>query len=519
MLTEKDSHREATRLANVYGPVTRFRVMHYQGVIVTDPILARAVLRSPHLDKFRFQYSFLDEFLGGVNLLTGPTNAHWKALRKGVAPAFSVTNMKSAFDVIRGACDNLSDILVARAKAAGPGGTPEPLNVDNILLRESMDVIGRVGFEQDMGALAAFAAGDDGEKEGPGRNVAVMLAATEEIVDRLDRPHKQLAFWDAGVKHGHALMTHWRGVVRKLLAHIKATHTAPGSFCTLLQKVRDPKTGEPLTDAQMAPEIAALFFAGIDTTGHTGTWALYLLSQHPDVEAKILAELDANELLVTPTRRPTPRRVEWADLAKLVYLQAFIKEVLRMYPPVGIGQIRVCHTQDLVLAGGRLTVPRGALVWVPHHAMQNAAHNWDEPAVFKPERWLETAGCEYADRLPMPKEWYGGWADDAAAALAAGSATSPTSPTAAAAADAAGSLDRPKRYFPFADGPRNCVGQSLAMTTLPTTLAHLLARFHFRLADSMGGAAGVAKREQYTLVVGIREGMFMHAEPRPGLLT
>jgi cytochrome P450 len=491
---------------------------------VTDPILARACLRSKHLDKFRFQYSFLDEFLGGVNLLTGPTNDHWKALRKGVAPAFSVTNMKYAFDVIRGACDGLTDFLVERARAAGPGGVPAPLNVDKALLHESMDVIGRVGFEQDMGAVAAFAAGDEGETEGPGRNVAVMLAATEEIVDRLDRPHRQLAFWAPDVKRGHALMTHWRGVVSKMLAHVKASQTAPGSFCTLLQKVRDPRTGAPLTDAQMTPEIAALFFAGIDTTGHTGTWALYLLSQHPDVEAKIVAELDAAELLVTPAR-PTPRNVEWSDLAKLTYLQAFIKEVLRMYPPVGIGQIRVCHTQDLVLAGGRLTVPRGALVWVPHHAMQNARHNWDDPDTFKPERWLEGPGHEFADRLPMPEAWYKGWADDQAASLARGGGSTAVTATAgdaaavdADAANSASSLDRPKRYFPFADGPRNCVGQSLAMTTLPTTLAHLLARFHFRLADSMGGADGVAKREQYTLVVGIKDGMFMHAEPRPGLL-
>ena len=41
--------------------------------------------------------------------------------------------------------------------------------------------------------------------------------------------------------------------------------------------------GQPLSDKQMLPEIAALFFAGIDTTGHTGTWSLYMISQHPEV--------------------------------------------------------------------------------------------------------------------------------------------------------------------------------------------------------------------------------------------
>ena len=339
-------------------------------------------------------------------------------------------------------------------------------------------------------------------------------------------------------------MAHWQSLVRDLLGHVKSVGGGrPGSFCNLLLKVRDPKTGKPLTDKQMTPEIAALFFAGIDTTGHTGTWSLYLLSQHPEVEAKIVAELDAAGLLATPSR-PEPRRLEWADLNKLVYLQAFIKEVLRMYPPVGVGQVRVSHTHDLRLAAGRLVVPRGTLIWVPHHAMHNARHNWDEPDSFRPERWLETPGCEYAQRLPMPREWYSGWADETADAYFGGEtgggaekeererkseeadggegnkadADDAEEPTTSGSAASSSSSDRPKRYFPFAEGPRNCVGQSLAMTTLPTTLAMLLARFSFGLADSMGGAVGVAKREQYTLVTGVDGGMMMHAVPRPGVL-
>ena len=48
-----------------------------------------------------------------------------------------------------------------------------------------------------------------------------------------------------------------------------------------------------------------------------------------------------------------------------------------------------------------------------------------------------------------------------------------------------GGADRAKRYIPFADGPRNCIGQSLAQTTLPITLGALLSHFTFRLADQV----------------------------------
>lgn len=66
--------------------------------------------------------------------------------------------------------------------------------------------------------------------------------------------------------------------------------------------------------------------------------------------------------------------------------------------------------------------------------------------------------------------------------------------------DNLGNSRRPKRYFPFAEGPRNCVGQSLAKVSLVATAATLLSSLTFRLADQMGGPEGVLKREQYTLV-------------------
>ena len=63
-------------------------------------------------------------------------------------------------------------------------------------------------------------------------------------------------------------------IVQQLLDHIKANQLQPGSFADLLLRAKDPKTGRPLSEEQMFPEIAALFFAGIDTTGHTGTFVL-----------------------------------------------------------------------------------------------------------------------------------------------------------------------------------------------------------------------------------------------------
>ena len=61
-----------------------------------------------------------------------------------------------------------------------------------------------------------------------------------------------------------------------------------------------------------------------------------------------------------------------------------------MYPPVGLGQVRVNAKRDLTLAGGRLSIPAGTALWVPHHAMHNAKHNWDRPEDFLPGARLGT---------------------------------------------------------------------------------------------------------------------------------
>ena len=62
----------------------------------------------------------------------------------------------------------------------------------------------------------------------------------------------------------------------------------------------------------------------LGAAGHSIAWTLYFLTKHPDVMAKLEAELDEAGLLVTP-QRPTPRAFTWADVGKLSYLDCIIK--------------------------------------------------------------------------------------------------------------------------------------------------------------------------------------------------
>lgn len=59
-----------------------------------------------------------------------------------------------------------------------------------------------------------------------------------------------------------------------------------------------------------------------------------------------------------------------------------------MYPPVSIGQPRVCTSHDTIV-GGHLYLPAGTFVAMPHHTIQNASFNWDDHDKFLPgEAWV-----------------------------------------------------------------------------------------------------------------------------------
>src|SRR5207253_7784675 len=91
-----------------------------------------------------------------------------------------------------------------------------------------------------------------------------------------------------------------------------------------LLSARDEETGEGMSDQQVRDEVLILLLGGYETTATALTWTWYLLSQHPEVERRLHAELDT----VLLGQRPS---VEHLD--KLPYTRMVIQEALRLYPP------------------------------------------------------------------------------------------------------------------------------------------------------------------------------------------
>lgn len=181
---------------------------------------------------------------------------------------------------------------------------------------------------------------------------------------------------------GKARAMRGRGYLRGMMATRVRERRQSGArhddLLSLLLDARDPETGAALSDTDVIDNILTFIGAGHETTALALTWTYYLLSQHPEVEAKILAEIAS----ITGGAA-----LEAGQVADLAYTRQAVMEAMRVYSPVSMIGRTVMQgfrigNQDLQ-AGDRLLVPIHA---VHHHAML-----WERPGDFDPDRFAPEA--------------------------------------------------------------------------------------------------------------------------------
>jgi cytochrome P450 len=208
----------------------------------------------------------------------------------------------------------------------------------------------------------------------------------------------------------------------RLIQTQRETGEARGDLLTLLMAAHDDEGTGGMTDDQLRDEIITLFIAGHETSANSLTWTWYLLSQYPDVEARLVDELRR----VLDGRTPTLK-----DIPNLPYTDQVIKESLRMYPPAWNQTREVL--EDVPLGG--YIVPKGSIVMISPFIVQHNPRYFDDPECFDPDRFAE--GNER--RIPRGA------------------------------------------YFPFSAGPRVCIGQPFAMLEMQLILATIAQRFKLTL--------------------------------------
>lgn len=172
---------------------------------------------------------------------------------------------------------------------------------------------------------------------------------------------------------------------------------------------------------QLRDEIMTLMMAGHETTSNTLTWCLYLLSQNPDKLALLKEEVNSF----------TELRPDMKQLNQLNYMQAVLFETMRMLPSVPM--LSRQPIEDDYILGHR--IPKGTVVSMSQYVTHNDPAHWERPDQFLPERFIDTK-------------------------------------------------PRPGIYFPFAEGPRKCVGEEFSLVESKLILFQFLKKFDFEYADS-----------------------------------
>ncbi|CAN1273733.1 Demethylepipodophyllotoxin synthase [Linum perenne] len=200
---------------------------------------------------------------------------------------------------------------------------------------------------------------------------------------------------------------------------------------------RDSDTVNKATSLVLFYYLQSLILAGADTTTVTMTWLLSLLVNHPDVLSK--AQIELVNIV------GYERQVQESDLHNLVYLNAIVKETLRLYPP---GPLAVPHQamEDCTVAGH--LVRKGTRLITNISKIQRDPRVWSEADKFQPDRFLST----HKDMDLKDKD-----------------------------------IDVKGQNFeliPFGSGRRMCPGLNFALQVMYLTMATLLHGFDFSRATS-----------------------------------
>jgi cytochrome P450 len=136
-----------------------------------------------------------------------------------------------------------------------------------------------------------------------------------------------------------------------------------------------------MTDSQLSDEVKTFFLAGYETTSLALTWAVHLLTQHPETLDKLRAEVDT----VLEGRTPS-----FADLPGLAYTRMVIQEAMRLRPPAW-------WVPRTALAGDVIdgyTIPAGTTVVSLTYGIHHNPAVWDNPERFDPERFTDECGAQ-----------------------------------------------------------------------------------------------------------------------------
>ena len=336
--------------------------------------------------------------LVGVGLATADSRTH-RRHRRLMQPSFHRERIADYCAVISGQARTLTD-------SWHPG---QQVAVEEVMGEFSVSTLAATMFSADIGRAAVDAVR---------RDVPVILknmlvrAVSPQFLDHLPIPPN---------RRFDAAAANLRRVIDEVVTDTRRAGDADGhDLLSTLLAARDADTGEAMTDTEVRDELVTILFAGTETVASTLSWAFHEIARHPEVEKRLLDEIDSVV---------TAGTVGFEEVARLTYTRQVLDETLRLH---GVTLLMRRATAPVELGG--VTVPAGTEIAFSLYAVHQDPALYPEPERFDPDRWLPE------NREGMPRE----------------------------------------AFVPFGSGSRQCIGDAFARAEMTITLATVLSRWRLR---------------------------------------
>ncbi|KAJ8732334.1 hypothetical protein PYW08_015064 [Mythimna loreyi] len=411
------------------GGLTNMWLGEQYYTVVVDPVDLEVILKTSleKDDVMRFARNLI-----GNGTIFAPVSI-WRPRRKVLAPTFTPKNLNNFVKIF----SRQSIVMTEQLQSVAGTG---PFSVWKYLTSYTMDSVCETTLGVNVNAqrsvrepfLPAF---DECCKLIAARMVSPWLAA--------DAVYKLLPYHDRFETCKNTICSFIDKVIKSKRKTMKENDTTVEknpdkdikSFLELLIEGSGGERG--YSDLELQEETLVIVVAGTDTSAVGISFAVSMLARHPDVQEKVYEEL--REVFGDSGR---PVTVE--DLPRLKYLDAVVRETLRLYPPVPVVVRKI--EKDVTLPSG-ITLVEGCAVLVSIWGTQRNPRYWGEDAeLFRPERFLEAP------------------------------------------------LSHPAAFMAFSYGPRNCLGYQYAMMSMKTALATLIRRY--RMSSDMSRSNGCKAEEK-----------------------
>ncbi|RZB85979.1 carotene epsilon-monooxygenase, chloroplastic-like [Glycine soja] len=405
-----------------YGPIYRLAAGPRNFVVVSDPAIAKHVLRN--YGKYaKGLVAEVSEFLfgSGFAIAEGPL---WTARRRAVVPSLHKRYLSVIVDRVFCRC---AERLVEKLQPDALNGTA--VNMEAKFSQLTLDVIGLSVFNYNFDSLnmdsPVIEAVYTALKEAEARSTDLLpywkFKFLCKIIPRQITAEEAVSIIRKTVED---LIEKCREIVESEGERIDVEEYVNDSDPSILRFLLASR--EEVSSVQLRDDLLSLLVAGHETTGSVLTWTLYLLSKDSSSLAKAQEEVDR----VLQGRRPT-----YEDIKNLKFLTRCIIESLRLYPHPPV-LIRRAQVPDELPGGYKLNAGQDIMISV--YNIHRSSEVWDRAEEFAPERF-DLDG-------PVPNE-----------------------------------TNTDFRFIPFSGGPRKCVGDQFALMEAIVALAIFLQHMNFEL--------------------------------------